>query len=482
MREKVTIKALPVTVEEIQNNGKLEAQKESSEIEKDKVKDQQQQQQQQQKQDQQQKQQHELLLEQPCLPQVLEIQEPETQLEHLQLQQHLSQKPEDLQQDQQQGQQDQQEVHKEPEQEKTLQTLLEKPQEQVPLQAEVTIEPLQTLQQVQDQANQEQFVEVQLQPTPHLVQLLEHVVEVHQTESDQILPAPQPAQEQDQVLASKEDKLESNLTSQDIDVVKSAGLVEAIQSTGKESADLVNKASENSVTIENIEQNKSEKQQVTAVEIVAQEVISIHCVNKIEEKPEEQNPDNNIDVIPDEVITGNVIPDDVTLANKEDQQHPNPMNQAESTNPMQLDIKSNLAKNGQAACVETTDVQSVEMEPTKPSKSKDSKNIVTDQVKLLSQIEEETSKCVEIDQVTLSKLQEQAKSNSVEMERVTLTGPDETDQVQLDSIECMPETEPVLPPIVCLRRALKNRDSKRERNSKRVSFDPLTLLVKIKNW
>ena len=157
------------------------------------------------------------------------------------------------------------------------------------------------------------------------------------------------------------------------------------------------------------------------------------------------------------------------------------MNQVESTNPMKIEIRSNITENGQAACVETSDVQAVEMESAKPSKFKDSESIEIDQVKLLSPIEEETSKCVEIDQVTLSKLQEQATSNSVEMERVTLPGPDETDQAHLDSIECMPETVPVLSPIVCLRRALKNRDSKRERNSKRVSFDPLTLLVKIEN-
>jgi chromosome segregation ATPase len=60
---------------------------------------------------------------------------------------------------------------------------------------------------------------------------------------------------------------------------------------------------------------------------------------------------------------------------------------------------------------------------------------------------------------------------------------DETDRANLsiesfESIECMPETEtPVLSPIVCLRRSLRLRDGKREKSDKRVSFDPLTLLV-----
>jgi hypothetical protein len=44
----------------------------------------------------------------------------------------------------------------------------------------------------------------------------------------------------------------------------------------------------------------------------------------------------------------------------------------------------------------------------------------------------------------------------------------------MESIDCMPETPSRL---VCLRRALKHRGEKRDRNDKRVSFDPLTLLV-----
>ena len=54
---------------------------------------------------------------------------------------------------------------------------------------------------------------------------------------------------------------------------------------------------------------------------------------------------------------------------------------------------------------------------------------------------------------------------------------DETDRANgnetLETIETLATS-----PIVCLRRALRNRDEKRDRNDKRVSFDPLTLLVK----
>jgi hypothetical protein len=80
--------------------------------------------------------------------------------------------------------------------------------------------------------------------------------------------------------------------------------------------------------------------------------------------------------------------------------------------------------------------------------------------KAKEQKKDETDGCVGLDRACLFETEDSTSNHDTTIE----------------SIECMPET-PVISPIVCLRRSLKLRDEKRDKNDKRVSFDPLTLLV-----
>ena len=122
----------------------------------------------------------------------------------------------------------------------------------------------------------------------------------------------------------------------------------------------------------------------------------------------------------------------------------------EADKVIQIQMEDSVIENGQVSSVEPNPVE--EVHPIQrncqvhPEKEKEKKK-------------DETDGCVEMDRACIFETEDTSNHDTT-----------------IESIECMPET-PVLSPIVCLRRSLKLRDEKRDKNDKRVSFDPLTLLV-----
>ncbi len=117
---------------------------------------------------------------------------------------------------------------------------------------------------------------------------------------------------------------------------------------------------------------------------------------------------------------------------------------------IQVQVDNSVQENGQVTTVDLKPVE--EVNPIQ-------RNCQVHQEKVKEPHKDETDDCVGLDRACLFETEDSSHHDTT-----------------IESIECMPET-PVLSPIVCLRRSLKLRDEKRDKNDKRVSFDPLTLLV-----